>query len=196
MSTEFAPHDLTTPTSHSPFVVTSSAHWANCDEFQAFDGGTSLFDPYWAFQGSSGTPWWITLDIGAGNRKILTGYNVVTSDSTTSTRAPKAWTVQGSNNDSDWDVLDTVVDQTSWGDEENRAFVPDVATTAYRYFKIVVTETQSDATYCIIGELYYQGNDPVPEDDGLDRGLCVLVTRSAKTPPFEVDTQPAERKGT
>jgi hypothetical protein len=64
------------------------------------------------------------------------------------------WTLQGSNDNIDWDVLDTVTGETNWGDLEKREFDCDVVTTAYRYFKINITANNGNAFAVSISEIY------------------------------------------
>ena len=53
-------------------------------------------------------------------------------------QTPKDFTLQGSNNDVDWDVVDTVVGSSGWGAGETREFAID-SPAGYRYYKVDVT---------------------------------------------------------
>lgn len=161
MAAEFAPHDLTTNTSHSPFVVSASSSYGTYLPWHAFEGSYLHASAPWICNATTG---WIKLDIGLGNSKILTAYDVCFNDATYADRAPKNWTMQGSNDNSTWDTLDTVTNQTAWGDAEKRSFICDVQTTAYRYFQLVISANNGNASYVMVGELYLQGNDPAPPD--------------------------------
>jgi hypothetical protein len=63
----------------------------------------------------------------------------------------KSFTIEGSNDDSSWTVLDTQTN-LSWSGNEIKTF--DFSnTTAYRYIKIRVTATNDAADWCLIAEV-------------------------------------------
>jgi PKD repeat protein len=152
---DFAPHDLTTNTSHSPFVVTASQTYLNSNsQWAAFDGTVSG-GGYMLWE----TPTrWIALDTGGSYTLLQYQYQVNTIPEPA--RAMKDWTMQGSNDNSSWTVIDTVTGETGWGSGETRTYVCDDTSTAYRYFKIVCTANNGDATYTQIGELYLYADVP------------------------------------
>lgn len=152
---DFAPHDLTSSTSHSPYVVSASSFNSGQDPFLAFDGGSGLW------YGTGGGIDWLQLDTGAGNSYLL-GYYQVQAGATFANRAPQAWTMEGSNDGSSWTTLDTQTGQTSWlpvtGLGEVRTFtISSPGTTAYRYFRLNITANNGDATYTQVVELYLYG---------------------------------------
>lgn len=155
MATEFAPHNMTSNTEPSPFV--SSANSQENPAWWAFDGLTSGNN---GWQAVALGVCWLKLDIGSGNSKILKTYDVQTLFSGYADRSPKAWTMKGSNNDSDWDTLDTVSSQTDWGNAETRSFTCDVQTADYRYFLLDITENNGNYVTGVL-ELYLQGDDPI-----------------------------------
>ena len=140
---DFAPHNMTANNAPSPYVTSASSSYS------------STFYPYKAFNGTVGTnaywlgtgPWsggsgsdWLKIDMGA-NAKSLVSYSIQVNTIPEPTRAPKAWTLHGSNNDSDWTLLDTVTEQTSWGSGESRNFVCDAGSdTVYRYLRWTFSE--------------------------------------------------------
>ena len=69
-------------------------------------------------------PWILGYDFGAGNEQEIIQYAVSSYPTATSTanRSFKDWTFEGSNNGSDWDVLDTVTGETGWTLGEQRVF--------------------------------------------------------------------------
>jgi len=91
--------------------------------------------------------------LGAGNNYKIGSYAVKSRLSYTDQMA-RDWTLQGSNDNIDWDVLDTVTGETNWGDLEKREFDCDVVTTAYRYFKINITANNGNAFAVSISEIY------------------------------------------
>jgi len=93
------------------------------------------------FWGSNITTGWWKYDLGAAVTKTAIKYRIY--GATTYTYNPKNWTLQGSNNDSDWDTLDTQINQ-SWSTDEWKEYEFS-NTTAYRYYQIVITENNGGA---------------------------------------------------
>lgn len=95
---------------------------------------------YLAFDGNDGTHWateggdygTIGVDFGANNGKKITRY-FMANNPAGAIYQMNDWTFQGSNNNSDWDVLDTQTGQTSGG---TYSFSN---TTSYRYYRLVCT---------------------------------------------------------
>jgi len=147
---DLLPHDLTSDTSHSPFVVTSSSEYSLLPSFKALNNtvGTS---GYWLGTGG-GTDWW-KIYIGATAKRAFS-YAIRVNTIPEAARAPKNFTFQGSPDDSSWTTLDTQVNQTSWGSGETREFTLADNTGLYKYFKVNITANNGDATYTQIGEIY------------------------------------------
>lgn len=59
-------------------------------------------------------------------------------------RAPRTWTLEGSNNGTDWTLLDSRSGVTDWGDGERRYF-PFKNKTAYTYYQLAITDTNQSA---------------------------------------------------
>lgn len=132
MSIDFAPHSMTGADTPTPYVASASTEFsAGFAAYKAFNG----ISTFWAAANATITGW-LKLDTGPGNRWLLATYDVKGS---TAARSPKNWTMEGSNDNSTWDVLDTVTGETGWADHETRSFTCDVATTGYRYFRLNVT---------------------------------------------------------
>ncbi len=144
---ELGPHDLTSDTSHAPFVVSASSAYGFLPEWHAFDGTAT----YWI--GVGGGVDWLQIDLGSA--KVLGTYAILAT--TELARMPKNWTMQGSNDGTTWAVLDTQAGQT-WTNNETLTFRIPVVSAAYRYYRLNITANNGDATYTDIGELYlYQG---------------------------------------
>ena len=140
--------------------------------------------PYpWVTSASSGTAWsafnkaaaswtstsstgWLKIK-GRSDSKITLGRYTITSP-TDQTRAPKDWTVQGSNDDISYDVLDTqtgIVFTTA----EKKTF--DVTnTTAYQYYKIVIT-LNNGSSYVSINEMELMEIEPDPMSFAFDKAI-------------------------
>ena len=157
---QFAPQDLTSNTSHPPFVVST---------------GLGEYFPAWhVFDGTANTTWvvlahsgYVALDIGAGNSKTLDSYDVQFDlnpgeNSSYNTRAPKDWTLEGSNDGSSWSTLDTQTGQTAWGDSETRTYTLGSPSAAYRYFRLNVSANNGDGLLQV-GSLALYGESPATD---------------------------------
>ena len=143
---DVAPHYMTSANAPTPFVVSqSSAPIGGYSGWQAFS------DSYWI--GNNSGSEWVKLDFGTGVSHTLVAYQLKIP-STDTNRSPRDWTIQGSNDDSGWTTVDTVSGETAWGANEIRSFVCDTTTTAYRYFRIVITANDGNPSYTQISELY------------------------------------------
>ena len=140
---DLAPHDLTSDTSHPPFIVSASSAYGFLPEWHAFDGTAT----YWI--GVGGGMDWLQIDLGSA--KVLGAYAILAT--TELARMPKNWTMQGSNDGATWAVLDTQAGQT-WANSETLTFRVPVVSAAYRYYRLNITANNGDGTYTDIGELY------------------------------------------
>ena len=143
---------MTGASTPSPFVASASTAWSGNEAWEAFKSIITVND-VWA--GSNGGTDWLKLDIGTGNSKICAKYIITFRDFDPPypNQAPKDWTLEGSNNDSDWDTLDTVSGEIDWTAGEVREFFCDTQTTAYRYFRLSITNNNGDTTFIVIGYL-------------------------------------------
>jgi len=135
----------------------------------------TFYYPYFALAEFVSTYWWIgvgtsgywQLDMGSGFSAILTGYSLKCPDTAPSPgRMPNTWTMQGSNNESDWDTLDTVSGESGWSRTEERNYTCDVASTAYRYFRLVISSNNGDGTYLEIQEVHLYTSYETGTDSG------------------------------
>jgi hypothetical protein len=147
---DFCPHNMTSNSVPSPYVARASSYYVTLPPYKAFNNSVSG-SAYWVTNGTS--TGYLQIDLGDGNTHKCASYAIQVNTVPEPNRAPKDFTLQGSNNDSNWDVLDTQTDQTSWGNGEKRTFSGLAGTTAYRYFKLNVTANNGD-TYLQCGELY------------------------------------------
>lgn len=168
---------MTAYNSPAPYVVTeSSAYYGVYFGWKCFNG--LLGDTqYWLT--NSVVSGWVKIDIGSGNDKVLDYYKLQQTNTATPNRMSKDWTMEGSHNGSDWDILDTVIGETGWADEEIRTFYCDVKDTAYRYFRINVTDNNGDASYTEIGELYLYGY--AADSRG---GADIISSNNTETPGY------------
>jgi hypothetical protein len=116
----------------------------------------TAFDAYKAFDGSTTTNWyadsnadeWLKYQFTTATQ--INFYSIYFSSSST-TIAPKDWTFEGSNDDTNWTTLDTVTNETSWSGE-TRYFVFSNSTN-YTYYRINISANNGDATFVGLGEL-------------------------------------------
>ncbi len=112
----------------------------------------------WA-TGDVAYPHWIKYDFGVGVKWKISQVKI-TSLVDNNTSAPYDFTIEGSNNDSDFDVLDTQT-SISFGNPETKTF-SFVNKIAYRYIKIAATRNAIPNNWCIIEEIeMFEGIYPV-----------------------------------
>src|SRR4030095_15461468 len=115
---DFAPH------THSNniglgYYVKASSNASGGDPWRAFNGSITGASQSWLGSGSGGD--WLSVDVGSSY--LLNAYSIAITTVPEATRAPKTWTMEGSNDGSTWAVLDTVTNQTAWATGETRTFV-------------------------------------------------------------------------
>lgn len=109
---------------------------------KAVDDNTSTF---WATTASAMPHWW-KYDLGAGVSKTVRKLRMIEANSPVGIAD---FTLHGSNNDSDWDLLLTDVhsDNNNW---QEYTFAN---ATAYRYYKIIITDNHRSDTQAEIHEI-------------------------------------------
>ncbi len=120
---------------------TPSADSPNTGSFtakNAFDGSTNTF---WE-TGSSPFPHWLQIDFER-RKKMIKRYALQTGshgkDGRDSTgRMPKDWRFEGSNDGSNWTVLDTQADQTDWKVNERRTYSC-ANPGSFQYYRLYIT---------------------------------------------------------
>ncbi len=112
----------------------------------------------------------VDYDFGDGNAKAMNTYKIWAA---WRERAPKAWTLYGSNNDSaygassdvDWVVIDSHSGETSWTQGSSNITPEDRTyfcgnSTAYRYYRLKVTERVGSNNYFELVQLEYFSAPP------------------------------------
>ena len=136
----------------------SSQYSGNYSASKAFDGNWTADKSRWLTKANNPTGW------------IVYKFNVPTvvdsirvfspQASFEASRAPKTWTFEGSNDNSDWTVLDTQTDQTGWSLTDKRYYklaAPGTGvqnTKAYQYYKFNCT-ANNGADKLQIGEFEF-----------------------------------------
>ncbi|MFA7219269.1 MAG: discoidin domain-containing protein [Synergistaceae bacterium] len=113
----------------SPYVASASSNKSGFSaEYYAFDRTINAW-----FSSDSSTPQWIKIYMGSGNPKLAQHYSV-----TAAANAPTDWTLEGSNDDVSWDILDTRSNQTGWSGE-TRYYSNIENTTEYTYYRLNIS---------------------------------------------------------
>lgn len=118
----------------NPAAVTASGvYGSSFSGWKAFDGlpNTMWLSSVWQ------TPAWIRYDFESLKR--VTSYSIDYSNGSIRTRAPKDFTLEGSNNGSSWTVVDRRTNQTNWGGLERRTYSVN-APRSYSNYRLVVTD--------------------------------------------------------
>lgn len=84
----------------------------------------------------------IDYDFGEGKSKVVNAYSIWCGDKS---RAPKAWTIEGSNDNSSWTSLDSQSNQTDWNANNECRTKMFANADAYRYIRLNVTEGNGSA---------------------------------------------------
>lgn len=91
----------------------------------------------------------LTIDLGDSNEKLVTQYAIGAQGGYTS-RAPKNWTFEGSNDNINWTVLDTKTDITSYNGSTPNLYP--VSNANYRYYRLNIT-ANNGSSYLVMGAL-------------------------------------------
>ncbi len=148
---------MTSNTTPGPYVASASSEILDNPDptigggaaYRVFDG-----DVNYAWHANSSAAW-VQIDFGPSLQFKLFGYTIgveTFANALFPGRDPLDWTIEGSNNGTDWDVLDTVTGQ-NWGSFFNdfslptrRDYVPDVVGVGYRFLRLNVSANHGDPT--------------------------------------------------
>jgi hypothetical protein len=139
--------DATKPNQGS---VAGSVSHDNYPPNRAFDDRGDVGDGRWLARQDQLPNVWIKYDMGVG--KKVTEYTVQNQNNTHTPRSPKNWTLQGSNDNSNWTTIDTVTNQTGWSQWQVRTFAVD-SPNNYRWYKLVFSAANGTDTWLGIGEI-------------------------------------------
>jgi hypothetical protein len=106
--------------------------------------------------GQTSTKWldfsatsWVQYDFGSGVTKRVQRYRL-TSASDAEARDPMNWTLQGSNNGTDFTVVDTRTNESFGNRLETREFVLNGTPGAYRYYRLDITANKTSGSTAVI----------------------------------------------
>lgn len=133
-------------TTPSPYVASASNEGGGA-AYLAFDNA----DSQWIANATTG---YLKLDFGSA----LWAVDEYRVEPQSTTRAPKNWTLEGSNNDSSWTTLDTQTNITTWVTGTPKIFTFTNAV-KYRYYRINVSANNGDGSNLEIDELNFYAPD-------------------------------------
>lgn len=138
---------MTSDTAPAPYIATASSQaGSGTKPYMAFNRDIANF-----WRNLSGVfPHWLKIDVGNGNFIKVNKYTITTATSTP--RCPMSWILQGSNDNTTWDNLHIVTNETNWAVNESRDFF--IANSSnYQYIRLYITSSVSDANYVDIAKL-------------------------------------------
>lgn len=173
----------------------SSEYSTKYPAWKAFDKtiGTNESNS-WLVANNNPNTGWLKFDFGYENLPgfyeypSIDSYSIASVYHTTTWRALSTWTFEGSNNDIDWDVLHSVInDTTSWTAPGQTVVFPLGRTVSYRYYRVNVTATRQAAganqTYFGINnlDLLKDGVSVLPKFSGYTQSPGKYVSVSASS---------------
>lgn len=151
---------LTSNSAPSPYAAAASSEYTGNQgyAFRAWDNDGAYYKSWIADDGGNSSPDWVRLDYGSSNKKRIIGYRLRGTYGEGSSWAgwdPVAWQLQGSNNASDWYILDTrdflrraaEYYEGAWYPYPEGDYFWFTNTTYYRYYRLYVKATGTNLTY-------------------------------------------------
>lgn len=135
---------------------------------------------YW--QSSVVTPTSAYLQLYQGSnfpKQQLIYYTLTCAINSSQSLMPTAWAVQGSNDGTNWTILDTRTDESGWSVNERRSYTLSAASEPYSYFRLDMTQTASGNTFYCVGDWGLYGiseTDVVGFGEDATVGLYLDVT--------------------
>ena len=153
-------YDVTVPSDKNKNAITDSAHYSSYVAARAFDGIVDVNANRYIVQLSK-LPYWVCYQFKNGLVPRICGYSITmpTVGVDDIRRAPFNFTFEGSNDGTNWTVLDTETGITKWTRGVPRYFSCD-DTTGYAYFRLNVSEVDGSTDgYASLGniEFYSRG---------------------------------------
>jgi len=137
---------MTSNSAPAPYVVSrSSVYNSTYEGWKAFNQTNTDNTDCWATVNGT-TTGWLAYDTGRNTR--VDYYRLASRNHTDGiTSSPRDWTFEGSNNNVDWEVIDTQTEQTFDNAEEKTYYLS--SPVWYRYFRINVTANNGHSYLCI-----------------------------------------------
>lgn len=134
---------------HTNLFVGGSASSDSNDGNLASNAFGAVYNTYWQ-SANTAVDHWLKYDLGSGNAKVVNKYMIQASTSAQLLN-PKDFKFQGSNNDSDWTDLD-IRSGIEFGPGFNFvsvSFSEGKNTTAYRYYRLYITDNNTASSDAI-----------------------------------------------
>ena len=131
---DIATPQMTSNTTPSPVsIATSSTQSGNLGWF-AFDRNYATATNFWQAGAATG---WISVDFGSGNATVIDAYTIFASSAQASNM--RNWTFEGSNDNINWTVIQTVTLPSAIAASSTYASGSIGNVTAYRYYRVNIT---------------------------------------------------------
>jgi hypothetical protein len=144
---------MTSNTSPSPFVASADSTLSatvGCAYGAFGDGGlwhtSNVACPHWLK---------IKLDKGVSIWKYTLTIRQDYTNGYPNLFAPMTWTIQGSNDDSTWEIINSCVNVTNWVHGETRNFILPQSSKKYLYYRFYCTKTGGSTNGSAFGEIKY-----------------------------------------
>lgn len=139
---------MTSNTAPSGVVSASSIYSSVYEAWRAFNGQVVGVDDCWASGAGSPSAF---LSYKFDRATIINAYSITSRDASDIGSAPKNWTLEGSDNGTNWTVIHTATDPTGWTQKETRLFKLD-KDYSYIYYRLNIT-SNNGLNYTTVGEL-------------------------------------------
>ena len=100
-------------------IVTSETSSTSYPKANAFDNNTAGANDKWLADWNGS---FISIQYNFDSATEISSYAVYSQNADEEIKSPQSWTLHGSDNNSDWILLDTVAHQKNWGEWEKRIF--------------------------------------------------------------------------
>ena len=137
--TTASPSNMVSPTTPAPYVASASNDLVGYEAWHAFDGDPN--SPAHSNDPIATTPYWIKIDLGLPRSVVRYTYQ---ARNVGPYHCWKTWTLEGSNDNAAWTLVDTVIDAPTFTAGEERSYVCDTPST-FRYWRWNVTATSGIA---------------------------------------------------
>lgn len=144
------PQNLTGYTSDPNWIVSASNEsydGTTCYAWRAFNGTSNNKQDGW---GSNTFPCYMIWQ-NLTQRVLIKKYQIRNRNDHLNYSSPYTWKIEGSNNGTDWEEIDSQTNVTSWSQNELKTFTVPTNNRGYFYHRIYVTEHGSDGL--LISEL-------------------------------------------
>jgi len=140
--------DMTSNTAPSGTASASDTIGGDRIAFRAFDDSNVDANTDCWHSANVAHPHWVRYQFTSA--KTIAKYTVSARDG--GTNAPEDFTFEGSDNGSDWDVLDTISGEDTWASQETKTYYVDTPA-SYTYYQLNISKSISGDNYVAVGEM-------------------------------------------